>query len=74
MLTLVNVLINLSEQWTLHLLDSLIIYKNTVVHCLFMLVHSALLMLKQTCDFNNALVNAEINIKINKGCRCIVHS
>ncbi len=27
-----------------------------------------------TCDFNNALVNAEINIKINKCCRNIVHS
>ncbi len=28
--------------------------KNTVDHCLF--------MLNTTCDFNNALVNAEINI------------
>ncbi len=31
-------------------------------------------MLKNTtCDFNNALVNAEINIKINKCYRIIVH-
>ncbi len=28
---------------------------------------------KTTCDFNNALVNAEINIKINKCYRIIVH-
>ncbi len=34
-----------------------------VVHCLFMLVHSAFTNVKKTiCDFYNALVNAEINI------------
>ncbi len=27
-----------------------------------------------TCDFNNALVNTKINIKINKCCRSIVHA
>ncbi len=32
-----------------------------------MLIHSAL-MLNTTFDFNNALVNVEINIKINKCC------
>ncbi len=31
-----------------------------------MLVHNAFINVKKaTCDFNNALVNAEINIKIN---------
>ncbi len=29
---------------------------------LFMLVHSALMFTNTTCDFNNALVNAEINM------------
>ncbi len=41
----------------------MLVNENTVVRCLFMLVHSALTMLTNTnCDFNNALVNAEINI------------
>ncbi len=42
----------------------MLVNKNTVVHCLFMLVHSTLTKVKKntTCDFNNALVNAEINI------------
>ncbi len=44
----------------MHLLHYLyffmLVHENTVVQCLFMLVHSAL-----TNDFNNALVNAEIN-------------
>ncbi len=40
------------------------------------LVHSALTDVNKntTFDFNNALVNVEINIKINKCCRRIVHS
>ncbi len=37
--------------------------ENTVVHCLFVLVHSALTNVnKYYSDFNSALVNAEINI------------
>ncbi len=40
----------------------MLVNENTVVHCLFMLVHSALTNVNTTCDFNNALVNAEINI------------
>jgi len=39
---------------------------------LFMLVHSALMFTNTTCDINNALVNAEINMKINKYCGNIV--
>ncbi len=48
----------MNKQWTKHLLHYLLIFvnENTVVHCLFMLVHNT------TCDFNNELVNAEINI------------
>ncbi len=39
-----------------------------------MLVHNAFINVKKkTCDFNNALVNAEINIKIKKCYRSIVH-
>ncbi len=40
----------------------MLVNKNTVIHCLFMLVHSTLMLTNTTCDFNNALVNAEINI------------
>ncbi len=41
----------------------MLVNKNAVVHCLFMLVHSAFTNVKNTTwDFNNALVNAEINI------------
>ncbi len=50
----------------MHLLHYLLIFvnvnENTVVHCLFMLVHSAIMLTNTTWDFNNALVNAEINI------------
>jgi len=53
--------------------------KNTVVHCLFMLVHSALA--NNSFDFNHVSVNAEINIsnitivtKISKCCISIVQS
>ncbi len=31
-----------------------------------MLVHSALMFTNTTCDFNNALVNAEINLNFNR--------
>ncbi len=41
----------------------MLVNENTVLHCLFMLVHSTLTNVhKHNCDFNNALVNAEINI------------
>ncbi len=40
----------------------MLVNKNTVIHCLFMLVHSTLMLTNTTCDFNNALVNAEIDI------------
>ncbi len=41
----------------------MLVDKNTFVYCLFMLVHSAFTNVKnKTCDLNNALVNAEINI------------
>ncbi len=47
----------------MHLLIFVNVNENTVVCCLFMLVHSALNDVKKTtCDFNNALVSAEINI------------
>ncbi len=51
----------------MHLLHYLLIFLMLVnehtVHSLFMLVHSALTNVNNTtCDFNNALVNAEINI------------
>ncbi len=49
----------------------MLVNENTVDHCLVMLVHSALTNVKQLY-FINALVNAEINIKINKCCRSIV--
>ncbi len=53
----------------------MLVNKNTIVHCLLMLVHSAFTNVKkQLVIFINALVNAEINIKINKCCRSIVHS
>ncbi len=42
-----------------------------------MLVHSALTNVNKhnfNFYFNNALVNAEINIKINKCCRSSIHS
>ncbi len=52
----------------------MLVNENTVDHCLFMLVHSALTNVKQLYYFINALVNTEINIKINKCCRSIVHS
>ncbi len=39
-----------------------------------LLVHSALINKHNFCDSNNAFVNAEINIKINKCCRSIVQS
>ncbi len=46
---------------TIHLLQSLLIFvnvnKHNVVH-----VHSALMFTNTTCGFNNALVNAEINM------------
>ncbi len=62
----------------MHLLHYLLIFvnvnENTVDHCLVMLVHSALTNVKQLYYFINALVNAEINIKISKCCRSIVHS
>ncbi len=51
----------------------MLVNENSVDHCLFMLVHSALTNVKQLYYFINALVNAEINIKINKCCRSIVH-
>jgi len=43
----------------------MLVNKNPAVHCLFMLVHSALtysMLTNATFDFNNVLVNAEINI------------
>ncbi len=41
----------------------MLVNENTVVHCLLMSVHSASTNVnKHTCDFNNALLNAEINI------------
>ncbi len=61
----------------LHLCINLLmlVNKNTVDHCLLMLVHSAFTNVKKhNCDFINALLNVEINIKINKCCRSIVHS
>jgi len=41
----------------------MLVNKNTIIHYLFMLVYSALkLMLKNTTfDFNNVLVNVEMN-------------
>ncbi len=44
LLTLVNVLTNMNKQWLMHLLHYLLmlVNENTVVHCLFMLVHGAL--------------------------------
>ncbi len=44
----------------------MLVNENTVIHCLLMLVHSALMLTNTTFDFNNVLVNVEINIKINK--------
>ncbi len=44
-----------------HLLIFVNVYKKNS-RSLFMLVHSALMFTKPTCDFNNALVNAEINL------------
>ncbi len=53
----------------------MLVNKNTVVHCLFMIVQSAFTNVKKhLVTFINALVNAEINIKINKCCRSIVQS
>ncbi len=41
----------------------MLVAENTVVHCLFILVHSALTNVnKHNLSFYNALVNAEINI------------
>ncbi len=41
----------------------MLVNENTVVHCLVMLVHSALTNVnKHNFWFNNALVNAEINM------------
>ncbi len=42
----------------------MLVNKNAIVYCLFMLVHSALTNVNEHnfCDFNNALVNAEINM------------
>ncbi len=41
----------------------MLVNENTVVHCLFMLVHSALTNVnKHNLWFNYALVNAEINM------------
>ncbi len=42
----------------------MLVNENAVVHCLFMLVHSALTNVNKhnDYDFNNALVNAEISI------------
>ncbi len=50
----------------------MLVNENTVDHCLVMFVHSVLTKVKQLYYFINALVNAEINIKINKCCRSIV--
>ncbi len=47
----------------------MLVNKNTVVNCLFMLVHSAFTNV-HFFFFRNALVNAEININYdNKCCR-----
>ncbi len=53
----------------------MLVNKNTVVHCLFMLAHGAFTNVKKThlVIFIKVLVNTEINIKINKRCRSIVH-
>ncbi len=49
------------------------INKNTIVHCLFMLVRSALIIIKNThFDIKNVSVNVEINIQNNECCRSIV--
>jgi len=41
----------------------MLVNTNTVVHCLFMLVHSALTNVNNTTfDFNNILESVEINI------------
>jgi len=40
----------------------MLVNKNTVVHRLFMLIHSALTNVTITFYFNNVLVNVEINI------------
>lgn len=40
----------------------MLVYKNTIVNCWFMLVRSALTMLTDTAfDFKNELVNVEMN-------------
>ncbi len=53
----------------------MLVKKNTVVHCLFMLVHSPFTNVKNTtCDFNNALVDAEINITSTAFVNLIVNS
>jgi len=45
----------------------MLINKISAVHCLFMLVHSALIMLTYTTfDFSNVLVNVEMNINLDK--------
>ncbi len=46
----------------------MLVNKNTVVHVSSQCIYQCK---KTTCDFNNALVNAEINIKINKCYRSI---
>ena len=50
----INVLTNMNEQWTIHLLHNLLIFVNVNKnsHSLFMLVHSALMFTNTTCDFN----------------------
>ncbi len=55
----------MNKPWTMQLLHYLLIFVNVSewkYSCLFMLVHSALMLTNTTCDFNNAFVNAEINI------------
>ncbi len=61
--SLVHVLIN-NEQWLYHTIYSsllMLVNGNIVAQCLFVSVLT-LILTNKTCDFNNALVNANIII------------
>jgi len=49
-----NVLTSIKQPWEIHVLQYLLIFvnKNSAIHCLFMLVHNALIF-TNTFDMNN---------------------